>query len=177
MPRLTRFDEFEPSKAERRSFDCGSEELNDWLVRFAAQAMASRDAVTYLLHEGRVIIGYMTLSAGSVSRAHAASRAGRRAPDPVPMMLLGRMGVHVERKGLGYGAELVRQALLHAMSASGSIGARGLMLHALDEQAQSFYRHLGFEESPITPRLMMVTFADVEATAMRADELRPRRPQ
>lgn len=126
--------------------------------------MAARDAVTYLLHEHREILGYFTLSAGSVSKEQAGARLAKRAPNPVPMMLLGRMGVHVRHQGEGFGGELVRQALRRAASSAESIGARGLLLHAIDDDSQGFYRHLGFEESPIAPRLMMMSLAEVAAT-------------
>lgn len=127
--------------------------------------MASRDAVTYLLHEQREIIGYFTLSAGSVSKDQAGDRRlAKRAPNPIPMVLLGRMGVHVAHNGHGFGWELVRQAIRRAASSAEDIGARGLMLHAIDDAAQSFYLHLGFEASPVTPRLMMISFLDVATT-------------
>jgi GNAT superfamily N-acetyltransferase len=139
--------------------------LTIWLARYASQSMASRDAVTYLLHEQREILGYFTLSAGSVAKDAVGARLARRAPNPVPMMLLGRMGVHVARQGHGFGAELVRQAIIRAVSSAENIGARGLMCHAIDTAAQGFYLHLGFEESPLTPRLMMISFADFAVTA------------
>jgi GNAT superfamily N-acetyltransferase len=131
--------------------------------------MTSRDSVTYLLHEGRDILGYFTLSASSVSRDHAGVRIAWRAPDPVPMILLGRMGVDVDHQGHGLGLELVRQALRRALASAEEIGARGLLLHAIDAGAQRFYLHLGFERSPIVPRLMMISFADVASTLGAAD--------
>jgi GNAT superfamily N-acetyltransferase len=134
--------------------------------------MAARDAVTYLLHEQREILGYFTLSAGSVSKEQVGARLGKRAPNPVPMMLLGRMGVHVRHQGHGFGVELVRQALRRAASAADNIGARGLLLHAIDDDAQAFYLHLGFEKSPIVARLMMMSFADVAATLEAVDNPR-----
>jgi GNAT superfamily N-acetyltransferase len=131
--------------------------------------MASRHAVTYLLHDQRQILGYFTLSASSVAKQQAASRVIKRAPDPVPMILLGRIGIHVDHQQRGFGGELVRQALRRAASSAHDIGARGLLLHAIDTDAQSFYSHLGFEESPIAPRLMMISFADVTATTEAAE--------
>jgi GNAT superfamily N-acetyltransferase len=133
-------------------------------VRFASQSMAAQDAVTYLLHEQREIIGYFTLSAGSISKEQAGGRLAKRAPNPVPVVLLGRMGVHVRHQDQGFGGELVRQALQRAASSAENIGARGLLLHAIDDDAQGFYLHLGFEESPIVARLMMMSFADLAAT-------------
>ena len=144
-------------------FDCGNEELNDWLVRYASQAMAARDAVVYLLHEDREILGYFTLSAGSCSRHEASLRVGKRAPDPVPMILLGRMGVDLGHQGQGLGFEIIRQALKRALSSAGAIGARGILLHAIDDSAQQFYAHLGFEES-LVARQMMISFAELAET-------------
>lgn len=162
--KLTRFDLFKPSAAERAAFDCGNDELSAWLHKYASQAMANRDAVVYLLHEDRTIVGYFTLSAGSMSRKRATPRVALRAPDPVPMILLGRLGIHVNHKRRGFGRELVRQALLRAVEAAKSIGARGLMLHAADDEAKNFYHKLGFEESQVSTRHMMITFTDLRAT-------------
>lgn len=170
MPRLSRYDGFSPSKQEREAFDCGREELNGWLVRFAGQATANRDAVVFLLHEGRDILGFFSLSAGSVSRAQAGAKLGKRAPEPVPLILVGRMAVDARFQGAGWGAELLRQATLRALASADGIGARGIMLHAVDEPARSFYQHHGFEESAISPRLMFLSFADVAETLRAVGE-------
>jgi GNAT superfamily N-acetyltransferase len=164
VPRISRFDQFQPTKAERSDFNCGDATIDEWLARYARQAVATRDSAVYLLHDGRSILGFFTLSTGSVSRATATSPMSRRSPDPVPMILLGRMGVGRGAQGRGFGAELVRQALLRADALASDIGVRGLFLHAIDETARAFYRHLGFEESPLTPRLMMISFADMRST-------------
>lgn len=171
MPRITRFDQFNPSKDERSAFECGNELLTTWLRSYAGQSMATRDAVTYLLHEQREILGYFTLSAGSVSRHQAgAGRIAKRAPEPIPMILLGRMAVHSSYQGRGFGAELVRQALRRAASSAFQIGARGLLVHAIESEAQSFYRHLGFGESSMSPRQMMISFEEMAANEISSEE-------
>lgn len=162
--RISRFDEFDPTKAEREAFDCDNEELNDWLVRFAGQAMRSRDAVTYLLHEEREIVGYFTLSSGSVALKEATPRIGRRAPDPVPMVLLGRMGVDVRHQGKDLGVEMIRQAGQRAIAAADLIGARGLLIHAIDDRAQGFYEHIGLERSPHSDRMFLIGMGELTAT-------------
>jgi hypothetical protein len=53
---------------------------------------------------------------------------------------------------------------MRALGAASEIGARGIVLHARDEDARSFYEHFGLEESPITQRLMMLPFSEVERT-------------
>lgn len=164
MVQVSRFDVLEPSKAEREAFVCDSEELNDWLVRFAGQAMRSRDAVTYLLHEAREIVGYFTLSAGSVALRNATLRISKRAPDPVPMLLLGRMGVHVAHQRKGLGLEIIRQAGQRTIASAEMIGARGLLIHAIDDRARAFYEHLGFEHSPHSDRTFMIGINELAAT-------------
>jgi GNAT superfamily N-acetyltransferase len=164
LVRVSRFDEFEPTRAEREAFDCDNDALSDWLVRFAGQAMRSRDAVTYLLHEAREIVGFFTLSAGSVALGNATLPVGKRAPDPVPMLLLGRMGVHVAHQGKGLGVEIIRQAAQRALGSAETIGARGLLIHAIDDRARTFYEHIGLEQSPSSDRTFMISMAQLAAT-------------
>ena len=47
--------------------------------------------------------------------------------------------------------------------ASDAIGIRGLLVHALSDDAKSFYLSLGLDESPLEPLTLMCTVADVHA--------------
>jgi len=161
---IARFDRFNPSKAERKSFGCGDEPLTDWLVRYAGQNMDERNAVVYLLHEERRIVGYYTLSSGSVSREEATETAARKAPDPVPAVLLGRMAVEAERQGLGYGSRMLQHAIQKALAARELIGARCLLVHALNERVLKFYVDRGFDPSPIAPWTVMLPLKDAAHT-------------
>ncbi len=161
---IIRFDRFNPTKEERRPFDCGDEQLSDWLRRYAGQTMDDRNAVVYLLHEERRIVGYYTLSSGSVSRQEASARVARKAPDPVPAVLLGRMAVRRELQDLHYGSMMLKHAVGKAMAAGELIGARCLLVHALNERARNFYKGWGFEPSPITPWTVMLPLKDAEHT-------------
>src|SRR3546814_19884366 len=82
-----RFDQANPSKAQRNAFDCGVPTLNRWLASQARQSMETRDAVTSLLldddagEEARSA-GYYFLSSGEVARDDTPGKMGRRAPKP-----------------------------------------------------------------------------------------------
>ena len=87
-------------------------------------------------------------------------------PDPIPMMLLGRLAVAKSRQGRGIARGLVRDAVLRTLKAAEVAGIRALLVRALDEEAARFYRHLGFLESPVDPLVLALPVA----TARRALE-------
>jgi len=171
--RLDRYDEVNPSKPQRNAFHCGEVSLDAWLATQARQSMASRDAVTYLLMDNEIIAGYFCLSAGQVSRADAPANVSRRAPDPIPVVRMGRLAVGSPYQGRGWGAELLREALLSAVSAVKLIGGRALLVDALDERAIAFYRRYGFVVSPIHPLQLLIPLADVAASAGHTDSGSP----
>jgi hypothetical protein len=43
------------------------------------------------------------------------------------------------------------------------IGIRGIVVHAISEEAKSFYLTLGFDASPSEPMTLMVTLSDLRA--------------
>jgi ribosomal protein S18 acetylase RimI-like enzyme len=155
---LRRYDEVNPSSEQRQAFDCGHESLNRWLARQARQSMDSRDAVTYLLVDPAAarIAGYFCLAAGSVSRQHAASDVAKRAPEPIPVVRMGRFAIDLDYQGQGWGADLLAEAIRSAMAAQQAIGARALLVDAIDERAKSFYTRYGFVESPIITLQLML---------------------
>lgn len=176
--RLYRYDQVNPTKGERRAFDCGTESLNRWLVERARTSMETRDAITSLLmyepSMGRpagqhVVAGYFCVSAGSLARQDATQIVGQGAPDPVPIVLVGRLAVHRGYQGRGLGAELLHEALLSAISGSAQIGARAVLVDVIDDNARSFYTRFGFERSPVHELKYMLLMQDAIA-AMGAAE-------
>ncbi len=154
--RLRRYDEAPPTSDQRQAFECGHESLDRWLATQAGQSMKSRDAVTYLLWDEQAIAGYYCLSAGSVSREEAPPAIAKRAPDPVPVIRMGRFAVHRSYQGQGWGRDLLREAIRSAAAALDGIGARAMLVDAIDESAQTFYLKNGFIASPAAPRQLML---------------------
>lgn len=165
--RIVRFDEAPPSKEDRNRFDCGEPSLNRWLASQARQSMESRDAVTYLLvdDDAGVLAGYFSLSSGEVRRGNAPSGMARRAPEPIPAVRMGRFAIDSTYQGQGWGAELLRDALLRAVSAGRTVGARVMLVDAISDGARSFYLRFGFEPSPVHPMLLLYDLRVVAESA------------
>lgn len=165
--RLVRYDVERPSKAQRNNFDCGEPTLDRWLATQAGQSMASRDAVTYLLvdDEDALIAGYYCVSAGEVSRDGAPLHLAKGAPNPIPVVRMGRFAIDRRYQGQGWGADLLREALLAAASAGQLIGARAMLVDAISDGARRFYERYGFHASPIHSMQLMYDLRIVAASA------------
>lgn len=126
-------------------FACGRAQIDDWLKNRAKKAIESDTARTYVVCRGtRRVVGYYALAAGAVARESAPSALSRNAPDPVPVIILARLGVHEDEQGRGIGRDLLADAMRRALQAARIIGARALLIHALDAEAARFYAGLGF---------------------------------
>jgi GNAT superfamily N-acetyltransferase len=163
--RIERYDKVEPTAVQRGSFDCGEPTLNRWLVHQAPENMRNRFSVTYLLVDDDVIAGYFSLASGQVSRAESPATITRRAPEPVPVIRMGRFAIDRTFQGRGWGAELLGRALLHAVGGSRQVGARALLVDAISEDAAAFYRRFGFEASPIHPLQLLYDLRIIAASA------------
>lgn len=71
-------------------------------------------------------------------------------PDPIPVVVLGRLAVDTSLHDQGVGRALVRDAGLRVIQVADTIGIRGILVHALSE-----------EPSPIYPMMLMVTLGDL----------------
>ena len=85
-------------------------------------------------------------------------------PEPIPVILIGRLAVDEGFKGHGLGASLLQDALSKGIDASRIVGARAFVVHALSDAAESFYEKFGFTLVPESERVMYVTVQDAEAT-------------
>ena len=133
------------------TFACGQASLDDWL---RGRALANQDtgaSRTYVIAEGSRVVGYYALASGSVVAAEAPGKIRRNMPDPVPVMVLGRLAIDTAWQGKGLGADLLRDAVLRTIQAAEIGGISALLVHAIDEQAAAFYRRAGFIPSGIRP--------------------------
>lgn len=140
------------------AFDCGVDSLNDWLKRRARANQVSGASRTYVVtdEEGRVA-GYYCLASGALALAQAPGSIRRNMPDPVPMAILGRLAVDRNWQGHGLGAALLRDAFERTRAASNILGIRGLLVHALSDEAKAFYERYGFVASPERPMLLVMS--------------------
>jgi GNAT superfamily N-acetyltransferase len=153
-------------------FSCGRTSLDDWLKQRSRSAQKYGDARSFvLLDSPGSVAGYYSLAAASVAREVVHPRQRRNSPRPIPAILIARLAVDSRFQGRGLGARLLTDALLRALAASESIGARLVLVHVLDEQAASFYAQYGFVRSPALENLMLMRIVDLRATVERRSPL------
>lgn len=83
-------------------------------------------------------------------------------PDPIPVVVLGRLAIDLSQQGKGLGRALFRDCALRVAHAADTIGIRGIVVHAISEEAKAFYMALGFDPSPVDPMTLMVTLGDIQ---------------
>lgn len=146
------------------SFASGVESLDHWLKHRALKNQATGASRTFVLCEGQSVRAYYALASSAVIVDAAPGRFRRNMPDPIPVVVLGRLAVDQSLQGRGLGRALVRDAGLRVLQAADTIGIRGMIVHALSDEAKSFYERIGFEPSPIDPMMLMVTLTDLKAS-------------
>jgi len=152
---------------ELGGFQCTEGSLERWLKERARQNDAQGASKTYVVAAGREVVAYYCLSAGSVVRADAPPSTRRNMPDPIPVILLGRLAVHEAWSGKGIGSGLLKDAVLRSLAVSETLGARALLCHAISPQARSFYLKHGFIESPLDPMTVMLNLTSLAASGKR----------
>ena len=144
-------------------FDCGNEDLNDWLKRRALTS-EGRSARTSVLCDGQRVVGYYCLATGAIARESLSSAKLRKnLPDPIPILVLGRLAIAVDCQGRGLGKALLRDAILKTIAASEIAGVRALVVHATDDAAARFYQRYGFAPSPLNPRALLLPIETAKA--------------
>lgn len=144
-------------------FDCvDHESLNDWLKRFALTNERIESARTYVVHRNSLVVGYYSISAGSVSVEEAPARISKGlARHAIPVILLARLAIDKYEKGAGLGKALLKDALARIAQAAEIVGARAVLVHAIDQPARTFYEHFDFAASPGHELHLMLRMKDL----------------
>ena len=147
-------------------FDCGVEELNRYLHRFAWMNQQANAAVTYVAVRDGIIAGYYSLAAAAIQNEESPERLKKGlARHPIPVLLLARLAVGRRFQGAGIGGQLLRDAALNAVNVSKLAGIRALVVDAKDERAREFYERFNFQPFPAYPLRLYVLTKDLQAIA------------
>ena len=150
---------------DRKAFDCGEASLNQYLDRYASQDARRRVYRVFVaspLGEPRLVIGYYSLSAGSLAAADLPAKFRRRLPRyPVPVVLLGRLAIAKSHQGKGLGAILIADALQRIALASQVMAVYAVVVDALNNRAAEFYQQFGFIPLPSQPLKLLLPMESV----------------
>jgi GNAT superfamily N-acetyltransferase len=151
-------------------FQCGEPALDDWLKKRALQNEDIGASRTYVVCVGGRVVAYYALAAGAVAHIAAAGRVRRNMPDPVPVIVIGRLGINQSMQGQGLGPALLRDAVLRTLQAAEIAGIRAILVHAISERAKRFYEKWGFVASPLEPMTLMITVAEARKAIAEKSE-------
>jgi GNAT superfamily N-acetyltransferase len=143
-------------------FQCGEPTLDDWLRRRALPNEESGASRTYVLSIENRVVGYYALAVGAVTHADAPGRVRRNMPDPVPVMIIGRLAIDQTMQGQSIGPALLRDAVLRTIQAAEIAGIRAILVHAISDRAKRFYEKWGFIPSPVDPMTLMITLVEAQ---------------
>ena len=134
--------------------------MDDWLTARALKSEA-KSAHTFVIASqagpdaGRVI-AYYALATGSVAREEVPKKLRQGLPNPMPVLVLARLAVDRRHSGKGLGPALLKDAMLRAVGISRSARVRALIVHAIDDEAVTFYAKYGFQLFPAGTKTMFL---------------------
>lgn len=139
------------------AFRCAEPELERWLKRRALRNQREGASRTFVVCEGARVVGYYALAAGSVLHAQAAGAIRRNMPEPIPVIVLGRLAVDADWSGRGIGSGLLKDAVARSLRLAEDLGVRALLCHAINDGAKAFYLRHGFVGSPLDRLTVMLS--------------------
>lgn len=148
---------------ELDSFNSGEASLDEWLKKRARANQSGGASRVFVACEGSRVAGYYALSSSSIAPAIVPGRFRRNMPDPIPVVLLGRLAIDKSWQGKGVGRSMFRDAAMRVSQAADIIGVRGIIVHAISDDARKFYLALGFTECAEAPMTLVVTLQDIRA--------------
>lgn len=147
------------------TFVSGNEVLDGWLRRHAPAAQRMDSARTFVATRSGRVVGYFSLTMGSVLRADTPAKLVRGLPAyPVGMVLLARLAVDQSQQGRGIGALLLAEALRKAVAAGEVAAARLIVVDTVDDDAAAIYERYGFVRAPEHPLRLYRRMKDVRAS-------------
>lgn len=145
-------------------FNSGEPALDEWLIKKAIQNQEKGASRCFVLCDNaQRVVGYYSLSAGAIAHQAAPKSVRRNMPNPLPVLLLGRLAIDQAYQNRGLGSALLRDAMLRAVAVSVEAGIFAILVHALSQQAKNFYLSRGFVVSPLQPMTLMMTLKTVRA--------------
>lgn len=144
------------------SFVCGNDELDNWLKNRALKNENRNASRTFVVCQNNQVIAYYSLVVGGVDHIESPSKLRRNMPNPIPIMLLGRLAIDLEFQGKGFGQALLKDAILRTVAISDQAAIKAIMVHAIDIEAKAFYEKAGFYQSPSNPMTLFLGIKEVE---------------
>lgn len=144
-------------------FNSNYPELDEWLKKYAFQAKMSGSATTFIVADDNLVVGFYSLTVGQIEAYEASERIKKgMGKYPIPVIVLARLAVLHTSQGKGIGKAMLKDAILKTLKIAEQSGVRALLVHAIDEKAENFYKRFGFEPSPIRENQLLLLLKDAK---------------
>jgi GNAT superfamily N-acetyltransferase len=144
-------------------FNSNYPELDEWLKIYAFQAKMSGSANTFIVADNNLVVGFYSLTVGQVDADEASERIKKgMGKYPIPVVILARLAVLHAYQGKGIGKAMLKDAILKTLQIAEQGGVRALLVHAIDEKAEAFYKRFGFVPSPIRENQLFLLLKDAK---------------
>ncbi|MFW5717684.1 MAG: GNAT family N-acetyltransferase [Spirochaetota bacterium] len=146
------FEQLNKTRHDRASFDCGENELNEFLWTKALRHMKTGVSRTMVLptidprEDGkRAICAFYAIAPSAVDRETFSEQESKRLPKyPIPVFLIGQLAVDRKKRGEGLGRITLIKALEHLWNVNTYMRAYAVVVDCLTETAKAFYEKYGF---------------------------------
>ena len=145
------------SEHDVASFCCGVSSLDDWLQKRALKNQNNGASRTFVIGGKRRVIGYYALATGIIERLIAPGAIARNMPEPIPVIVLGRLAIDTQYQCQRLGGALLKDAMLRTLTIAQTVGVRALLVHSISKQAKQFYLNYGFQVSPVEPMILLLS--------------------
>lgn len=142
-------------------FDSKNNVLDHWLKNRAVKNEKRNATRTFVLQKDNKVIGYYSLAVGSIQHIETPSSFKRNMPDPIPVMILGRLAIDKNFQNKGLGSALLKDAALKTLQISKTAGIKAMIVHAINQKALQFYQARGFTASPINRKTLMISIKEL----------------
>jgi GNAT superfamily N-acetyltransferase len=132
---------------DRKAFDCGSAQLNEYLDRYARQNHETGGAKTFVAVQRREptrVLGFYSISPGAIAFSRVPGALSKKLGRyDVPVFRLARLAADLSMQGKGLGGELLLAAGERSLAVAAEVGGVALAIDAKDKSAAQWYQRFG----------------------------------
>lgn len=160
---------------DRKGFDCGDTELNDFLRKHARQNHESGGAKTFCAIEDFIpdrVLGYYSLVPSSIAHDRLPTSVTKGLPrHDVGGFLLARLAAHRDFQGQGLGGQLLLAAGKRCLRVAAEAGGMLMLIDAKNDRVAAWYESYGAIRLADTPRKLALPLETMRTVLAEIDKL------